>query len=179
MWRVSSSYERFIDVCFYVDAFFDLEPAGGGEIVGHAEGPIQCGYRLQPGIRESLGIPEMLMRVDDFHFLVGLPRRLIGVKHFFHLGPPFAFAAGVEGLLHRHHDGPPLLRSWIGGHFGHVGFVIGAVIFEIAEEEIVFQIDGIIADIAFADHVENVGPDGSVISLVFSSVSGLTLITEP
>ena len=61
-------HERFIDVGFYVHAFFDFEPAGGGEIVGHAEGSIQCGKRLQPGVRESLGIPEMLMRVDDFHF---------------------------------------------------------------------------------------------------------------
>ena len=49
-------HERFIDVRFYVDAFFDLESAGSGEIVGHAEGPIQRGKRLQPGIRESLGI---------------------------------------------------------------------------------------------------------------------------
>jgi hypothetical protein len=49
------------------------------------------------------------------------------------------------------------------------------VVFEIAEEEIVFEIDGIVADVAFLDHVEDVGPDGGVIAFVFCKRFGFYL----
>jgi hypothetical protein len=42
--------------------------------------------------------------------------RLIVMEDFFHVGPPFAFGSGVEGLLAGFADVPPFLGGGVGGH---------------------------------------------------------------
>src|SRR5438132_1427899 len=91
---------------------------------------------------------------------------LIAVKHLFHAGPPLAFRALVQGLLHGRHNGPPLLCLGISGHSCHVCGIIGSVILEIPEERVVFQEDGVIADVTAPDHGQHFRPHLCVIFLV-------------
>src|SRR5215469_4196641 len=97
----------------------------------------------------------------------------IGVKHFFHLGPPFALLAGFDGLLHGHHHRPPFLGSGVRCHFCHVRFVIRAMVFEIAEQEIVLKVDRELLNVAFANHVQDVRPYSGVMSFVLRNRVGL------
>src|ERR1700751_1954235 len=46
--------------------------------------------------------------------------RSVMVDDFFHGRPPLALRPICEGLLHRLHNGPPLLCSWVRGHLAHV-----------------------------------------------------------
>src|SRR5580658_8498286 len=101
-------------------------------------------------------------------FRSGKSGGLIDVKYLFHFGPPFSFFAGIERLLHRHHDRPPFLRSRIGGHLSHVRLIVGPVILKISEQKIVLEINGIVSNVALSNRFENVGPYGRMIPLVFS-----------
>ena len=42
----------------------------------------------------------------------------------------------ASGSWHGHADRPPFLRLRVGGHLGHVGRVVGAVIFEVGEQQV-------------------------------------------
>jgi hypothetical protein len=88
------------------------------------------------------------------------------VEDFFHAGPPFAFVTAFDRDLNRHHDFPPFLRFGIGGHFFHVGVVVGAVVFEIGEEKIVLQEDRVVFDVAGPDCRQDFGPNLGVVLLV-------------
>src|SRR5690606_36769454 len=46
----------------------------------------------------------------------------------------------------------------VGRHLRHVGLEVVAVILEIGEEHVVVVKDGIVANVALRDHVENFGP---------------------
>src|ERR1035437_56362 len=98
---------------------------------------------------------------------------LVHVEDFFHSGPPLAFFALRERRLHGHHQCPPLLCSLVGGHFCHVGGVIGAVVLEIAEKHVVVKKDGVVAHIAGADCLQNAGPNGGMMFLVLLFGLGL------
>ena len=88
------------------------------------------------------------------------------MKDFFHFGPPFAGFSGRKRILHGFHDGPPFLRFRIGGHLGPIRLTIGAVILHVAEEQVVFQINGVVPDVAGGDGFQDVRPDGGVIFFV-------------
>src|SRR5207253_8273308 len=81
----------------------------------------------------------------------------IEMKHFFHAGPPFAGGAGLKRTLHRSHYLPPLLCLGISRHLRHVRLKICTMVFPITEQQIIFEEDGIIANIAISDHVQNLG----------------------
>jgi hypothetical protein len=68
-------------------------------------------------------------------------RTSIEVKDFFHFSPPFPWFTSGEGILHRAHNGPPLLCFLICGHFGPVRLDINAVILEVAKENVIFEED--------------------------------------
>src|SRR5579863_5950910 len=48
-------------------------------------------------------------------------------------------------------------------HFGPVAFQIAAMIFKVAEQKVVSEVDGVVADIAFLDHLQYRRPDRRVI----------------
>lgn len=79
------------------------------------------------------------------------PTLSIRVEDLFHLRPPVSLGPARDGFLHGHHDFPPLLGLGVGGHFGHIGGVVGAVVLEIGEKEALPVEDRIIADVAQAD----------------------------
>ena len=56
------------------------------------------------------------------------------MKHFFHIGPPFAFFSGWYRSLARFAERPPFLGCGVGSHPGHIGFEIIAGIFEVTEQ---------------------------------------------
>src|SRR6266852_8950814 len=91
----------------------------------------------------------------------------IQVKHFFHTRPPFAFGAGFKRTLHRSHNFPPLLRFGISRHYRHVCLKICSMVFVIAEQQVIFEEDGIIADIALSDHLQDFWPNHRVMLLIF------------
>jgi len=94
------------------------------------------------------------------------------VKDFFHIGPPFTFFTGVEGLLAGLGEGPPFLSLGIGSYLGAVGLEVVTNVFEVTEK-VVFSVgelaeeDGEILNIAFLDPVEYFRPDVGVETLVF------------
>src|SRR5258708_901789 len=88
------------------------------------------------------------------------------MKNLFHVRPPLALPTGFEGLLHRHHHGPPFLSLWIGRHFRHVGGIVGAVIFKVSEQEVVFSINGISSKVPPPNHGEYFRPHPRVVFLV-------------
>src|SRR5713226_2371037 len=94
------------------------------------------------------------------------PAASLHVEDFFHLRPPFAFCAGLQGLLHGHHDGPPLLSFGIGRHLLYVSFVVRPVIFVVAEQVAVFKIDRVIADVAVVYPFQDFRPDSAVIGFI-------------
>src|SRR3979490_2671792 len=117
----------------------------------------------------------MLMRVYNLHICLTRAETLtasspscqsVAMKNLVHVGPPLASGARFQGLLHWHHKSPPFLRLWISRHCRHVRSVVRAVIFEISEQEVVFQIDGIVSNIATPDHGEHFWPHRRVIFLV-------------
>ena len=75
------------------------------------------------------------------------------MEHFFHLCPPFAWFTRCQGILQRFHHRPPFLRLLMSRHFGPIALHVAAVIFEVAEEKVVFEVDGIVADIALPNLV--------------------------
>src|SRR6185369_10560633 len=94
-------------------------------------------------------------------------KTLVCVKDLFHIRPPFAFAARFKWLLHGLHNGPPLLGFRIGSHVCHISSKVTAVVFEVAEQSVILQKYRIVADITLMNHLENLRPDGGVISFVF------------
>jgi hypothetical protein len=64
------------------------------------------------------------------------------MEDFLHAGPPFARGAGFQRTLHRLHYFPPFLRLGIGRHLRHVRLKICAVVFKIAERQVIFEEDG-------------------------------------
>src|SRR5579864_129832 len=166
---------RFIDVSLQVQGLYYVESFGGCEIVGHPERTIQLRNSVEPGVVKEIFVPEMLMCVDNLHESGNRGQTLtatavncqsIAMKNFFHVGPPFALGACFQGILHRHHNRPPFLGLRISGHFCHVRRVVRAVILEIAEQQVVFQVDGIISDIALVDHSEDFGPNRRMVFLI-------------
>src|ERR1700752_350522 len=95
------------------------------------------------------------------------------MKYLFHFRPPLAFFSCRDWLLHRLHDGPPFLSLGMSGHLVPVGLDVDAVVLEIAEEHSVFEINGIVPDLAFVDHAQDFRPDRCVIPLVTFLTSGL------
>ena len=84
------------------------------------------------------------------------------VKDFFHGCPPLALGAIRERVLHGFHDGPPPLCGWVRGHLAHVPGVVVANVFEVAEEAAVAEKDGVVANVACGDGVEDLRPNGLV-----------------
>ncbi|MNE88975.1 hypothetical protein D3C80_1863350 [compost metagenome] len=66
---------------------------------------------------------------------------------------------------------PPFLIFWIGSDTGHIGLVIRAVIFPVSEQQVfrLTQEDRVVADIAFADQLQNFRPYRSMKPLVLSN----------
>ena len=73
------------------------------------------------------------------------------MKYFFHYGPPFTVGACVERLLTRFAERPPFLGDRIGCHLLHIGLVIRSHIFVVTEQQPVFVINRIVANIALAN----------------------------
>ena len=71
------------------------------------------------------------------------------MENFLHVCPPLAFLSRWQWVLHRLHDGPPFLRLGIRSHLAPILFQITAVVFQVAEEKVVLEEDGIVLDIAF------------------------------
>jgi hypothetical protein len=71
------------------------------------------------------------------------------VENFLHVCPPLAFLSRWQRVLHRLHDGPPFLRLGIRSHLAPIFFQIAAVVFQVAEEKVVLEEDGVVLDIAF------------------------------
>lgn len=102
------------------------------------------------------------------------------MKNLGHRSPPFAWSSIVEGLLARFAESPPLLGDGVGGHFGHIVSEVGSVVFEVAEEVVISvgefaEEDGVIADLAIADGLEDSGPGGFVEFDVFADFFVLEL----
>ena len=95
------------------------------------------------------------------------------MKHFLHLGPPLPRFSCGQRFLHGLHHSPPFLRFPVRGHFGPVTLQIGAVIFEIAEEDVILEKNGIFPDVAFQNLLQDFRPHRSVLLLVGACVSGL------
>src|SRR4030095_14063366 len=74
------------------------------------------------------------------HFVA---HKLIHVKYFIHLRPPFAFFSVRYRILHGLHDCPPFLRLLVRSHFGPVALDVAAVVFEITEKDVVLKVDGV------------------------------------
>jgi hypothetical protein len=55
----------------------------------------------------------------------------IAVKHFFSVGLPFPFLSESQGFLAGFTDIPPFLSHGVGGHLGHVAFIIISGVFKI------------------------------------------------
>src|ERR1700731_51951 len=90
----------------------------------------------------------------------------IEMKNLLHLCPPFAWFSCRKRFLHRLHHRPPFLCFGMCSHLGPVTFHIGAVIFEVAEETAVFEINRVVSDVAFQNLLQNLRPNRRVISLV-------------
>src|SRR6266849_4131361 len=71
------------------------------------------------------------------------------MENFLHVCPPLAFLSCWQWVLHRLHDGPPFLRLGIRSHLAPILFQITAVVFQVSEEKVVLEEDGIVFDIAF------------------------------
>lgn len=97
----------------------------------------------------------------------------VQMEHLFHLRPPLAGFSRLKRILKRFHDGPPLLRLLVSGHAGPVAGEIAPVIFEVAEKQIVLEVDGVVADVAVLDFFEYLRPDRRVILAVCFSAAGL------
>src|SRR5271156_6951663 len=91
------------------------------------------------------------------------------VEPLVHARPPCAFLAGVEWLLARVGERPPLTGDGVGGHPARVGGEILAVVFPIGEQEILRrpQEDGVIANVAGGDAGQHFRPDCRVERFVF------------
>src|SRR5258708_1109742 len=91
--------------------------------------------------------------------ICSIPLRMI--EHLVHARPPCAFFAGVERLLARVGERPPLTGDGVGGHLARVGGEILAVVFPIGEQKILRrpQEDGGIADVAGGDAGQHILPD--------------------
>src|SRR5437016_8657277 len=88
------------------------------------------------------------------------------MENLFHLRPPLALFSGRQRFLHRLHDRPPLLSFGIRSHLDPVTFQVASVVFEIAEEHAVLEVDGIVLDVAFQNLVQDLRPNRRVVSLV-------------
>src|SRR5215475_12414089 len=88
---------------------------------------------------------------------------LLEMEYLIHLRPPFSCLPAVERALHGHHDRPPFLCLRVRSDARHIQDMIRPVVFVIAEEKIVFQKDGIVANIRAPDGVEYLRPDIPVI----------------
>ena len=72
--RVQLRYERRLclhvglgDVDLHMQRSLDAEFLSFGEIAFGGELPVDLGCARQPGVRKSIGVDEVQMRVDDFH----------------------------------------------------------------------------------------------------------------
>ena len=116
--------------------------------VASRPGPVQAGNALQD-------------------FMDGcLMRGSIQMEYFLHGRPPFSFRPAFERLLARLAEGPPALRLGVSCHLGHVGSIIVAGIFVVAEQIAVLVVDAIVLQVALFDHFLYRVPNGSVQPLV-------------
>ena len=97
------------------------------------------------------------------------------VEDFFHGRPPLALRPICEGLLHRLHNGPPLLCSWVRGHLAHVCCIVLSDVLEVSEEAAVAQKDGVVANVACRNCVE----DGWPHRLVMLPIGRFGLRSQP
>jgi hypothetical protein len=96
----------------------------------------------------------------------------IAVKHFFRIGPPFPLLSGIQRVLTGFTDIPPLLGHGIGGHLGHIAFIIVSDIFKITEQQAIVVINRIVPDVAFRDHPEHIGPNRHMEFFIFFQLIG-------
>src|SRR6266446_3786951 len=71
---------------------------------------------------------------------LGRPISSIEMEYLFHLCPPLPFFSCRHWLLHRLHDGPPFLRLCMRRHLVPVTLHVASVVFEITEEDSVFEV---------------------------------------
>src|SRR5271156_1518873 len=95
------------------------------------------------------------------------------MKYFFHFGPPFPLFSGGEWVLHLDHNRPPFLGFRVRGHLCPIFLDVGSVILEIAKQEIVFEEDGVVTNVALRDHAQHFRPHSSMVSLVVLHAPGL------
>src|SRR5258708_5094388 len=95
------------------------------------------------------------------------------MKYFFHLRPPLPLFSRWERILQRTDDSPPVLGFWVSSHLRPVLFDVCSVIFEISKQDILFEEDGVVANVALRDLAQHFGPNSGVVSLVFLSAPGL------
>src|SRR5713226_1847785 len=88
------------------------------------------------------------------------------MKNLFHLRPPLARFSCRWRFLHRLHHCPPFLSLGVRSHFAPVTLQVASVVLEIAEEDAVLEVDGIVSDVAFRNLCQHFRPDRGVISLV-------------
>jgi hypothetical protein len=110
----------------------------------------------------------------------GVSSRLPAHRAFFfpvidlvHLSPPLPVPPCLERLLHRVGELPPILGHRIAADLGDISIIVIPGVLEIGKQDPVAKIDGIIADVGFADPVQNAGKrvlvQDNVSLLVFSS----------
>src|SRR6266436_9668799 len=92
--------------------------------------------------------------------------RSIEMKNLVHLRPPLALFSCRKRFLHRPDQSPPLLSLDMRSHLAPVTFQIASVIFEVAEEHAVLQVNGIVPNVAFKNLVQDLGPNRRVTTLV-------------
>src|SRR5271163_3428520 len=95
------------------------------------------------------------------------------MKYFFHFGPPLPFFSAGEWILHWTHNRPPFLGFWVRGHLCPIFLDVCSVILKISKQEIVFEEDGVVTNVAFRDLAQHFWPHSSMVSLVVLHTPGL------
>src|SRR5580658_10741562 len=86
----------------------------------------------------------------------------VEMKYFFHFGPPLTLFSGGEWILHWAHNRPPFLGFRVRGHLCPICLDVGSVILEIAKQEIVFEKDGVVTNVALRDLAQHFRPHSSM-----------------
>ena len=90
--------------------------------------------------------------------MLSLPGGSVQVVYFLHVGPPDSLSGGGFRLLAGIGKLPPFLSEGILCHTCHVCLKIIPGVFQVAKEQSVSIIDGIIPDITGLDHAVHPGP---------------------
>ena len=85
------------------------------------------------------------------------------------IGPTLPVYFRRQFLEHRKHKSPPTLRLRACCHFRHIRRKIGSVILKIGEQQLPMFKDGVVANIAVGNCVQDAGPNGPMVLKVFVS----------